>query len=247
MSSEQHHGKPVRLPFLPASPGRSRVLETGPSSMQVGLLDEQVAGRHAVENFIHQHYARAYGADVRHFLPRLLVLHDDTELQAALGFRRARGNRLFLERYLDISIEAALSLRLGRYVPRHGLVEVGNLVTAHAGGARWLIAALTGYLKGAGYDWAVFTAVPALRNAFTRLGVELVPLAPADPTRLDPEERALWGSYYATEPMVMAASVHQSHDALQGKLLQDNDGNGWLSLWREAFAAGVEGSAVPAG
>jgi hypothetical protein len=247
MSSEQHRGKPVQIPFLPASPGRSRILETGPSSMQVGLLDEHVAGRHAVESFIHQHYARAYDADVRHFLPRLLVLHDDTELQAVLGFKRARGNRLFLEQYLDSPIEVALSLRLGRYIPRYGLVEVGNLVTAHAGGARWLIAALTAYLKGAGYDWAVFTAVTALRNAFTRLGVELVSLAPADATRLAPEERAHWGSYYATEPMVVAASVHQSYDALQGKLLQGDNGYRWLSLWREAFAAGVEGSAVPAG
>jgi hypothetical protein len=215
--------------------------------MQVCLLDEQAAGRLAVESFIRGHYARAYDADVRHFLPRLLVLHDDTELRGALGFKRARGNRLFLEQYLDVPIEAALSLRLGRYVPRHGLVEVGNLVTAHAGGARWLITALTAYLKGAGYDWAVFTAVTALRNAFTRLGVELVTLAPADPLRLAPEERAHWGSYYATEPMVVAASVHQSHDALQGRLLQGDNAQRWLSMWREAFAAGAEGSAVAAG
>lgn len=247
MSSEQHHGKPVTIPFLPALSGQAGVLDTGPASMQVGLLDEHDAGRRAVEEFIHRNYASAYGADVRHFLPRLLVLHDAAELRAALGFRRARGNRLFLEKYLDISVEAALSLRAGRYVPRHGLVEVGNLVTAHAGGARWLIAALTAYLKGAGYDWAVFTAVKALRNAFARLGVELVTLAPADPGRLTPEERAHWGSYYATEPMVVAASVHQSYDALQGKLLQADNDNRWLSLWREAFAAGAEGSAVPAG
>jgi hypothetical protein len=45
----------------------------------------------------------------------------------------------------------------------------------------------------------------------------------------------------------MAASVHQSYDALQGKLLQGDNGKRWLSLWREAFDAGVEGSAVPAG
>jgi hypothetical protein len=65
--------------------------------------------------------------------------------------------------------------------------------------------------------------------------------------RLAPEERAHWGSYYATEPVVMAAGVHQSYDALQGKLLQGDNGKRWLSLWREAFDAGVEGSAVPAG
>jgi hypothetical protein len=45
----------------------------------------------------------------------------------------------------------------------------------------------------------------------------------------------------------MAASVHQSYDALQGKLLQGDNGKHWLSLWREAFDAGVEGDAVPAG
>lgn len=207
--------------------------------MRVGILDEAAHGRDAAERFIHDHYAAAYGADVRHFLPRLMVLRDDSEsLVAALGFRRARTETLFLERYLGLPVDAALSLRLGRYSPRSGMIEVGNLVTGRAGGARWLIAALTAYLKAAGYEWAVFTAVRQLRNAFTRLGVELVPLGRADKSRLSAGEQARWGSYYDTDPLVMAASVQQSYTALLGYLDLDSDRYRLKPLWQGALEAG---------
>jgi Thermostable hemolysin len=183
--------------------------------IDVRLLDRSSPARAATEAFITAHYAWAYGAQVRHFLPRLLALYGaDGALFAALGFRSALGERLFLEHYLDLPAEVALSLHLGSSVPRAGMVEVGNLVTARPGGARWLIAALTAYLKAAGYDWAIFTAVHQLCNAFTRLGIKLVPLAQAAKERLPESDQASWGSYYETGPMVVAASVHQSFSAL---------------------------------
>src|SRR3989304_9980709 len=82
--------------------------------MRVDILEAGAPGRGAAEAFIHSHYAQAYGADVRHFLPRLMVLHaDDGELLATLGFRRARNDRLFLEQYLDMPVEPQLALKLG--------------------------------------------------------------------------------------------------------------------------------------
>lgn len=207
--------------------------------MRVDILEAGVPGRDAAEAFIHSHYAQAYGADVRHFLPRLMVLHAaDGELLATLGFRRARNERLFLEQYLDTPLETQLALKLGYYCQRYEMVEVGNLATKKPGGARWLIAALTAYLKAAGYEWAVFTAVRQLRNAFARLNVELVPLGPADKSRLDMQEQILWGKYYETDPQVVVASVSQSYEALLGYLDFESDRHRLKPLWQGAFAAG---------
>ncbi len=209
--------------------------------LTVDILTEAASGRTAVETFIRDHYAQAYGAEVRHFLPRFMTLRrGDGQLSATLGYRVAStSNSLYLEHYLDLPVEAQLSLRLGRYCTRKSMVEVGNLVAAEAGGARWLVTALTAYLKSAGYDWAVFTAVRQLRNAFARLGVDLIPLAPADAARLPEEERATWGRYYDTQPMVVAASVHQSHATLLNQMQRTEDCYHLRPLWDEASLAGM--------
>ncbi len=209
--------------------------------LAVDILAETAKGRAAVEAFIHNHYAQAYGAEVKHFLPRLMTLHrGNGQLSAALGYRDASAtDSLYLEHYLDLPVEAQLSLRLGRYCTRKNMAEVGNLVTAEAGGARWLVTALTAYLKSAGYDWAVFTAVRQLRNAFARLGIELITLAPADAARLPEAERAAWGRYYETQPMVVAASVHQSHAALLNQMQRTEDRFHLRPLWDEASLAGM--------
>ena len=58
---------------------------------------------------------------------------------------------------------------------------------------------------------AVLTA--PLRRMFQRLGVNLVPLAKADPARLGPE-RAIWGSYYENDPVVCAGLVAEGQARL---------------------------------
>lgn len=210
----------------------------------IDILDEGASGRPMAQAFIHEQYARAYGADIRHFLPRLMCLRSEMgELRGALGFRRARGEQLFLEHYLDLPIERALHAATGQAVDRFSLVEVGNLAVASAGGARWLIAALTSYLKAAGYDWAVFTAVTALRNAFEKLGVRLAYLAPATLARLAEPERAQWGRYYDTRPQVVAANVHQSFAALSRSLDSDSERRTLQAMWNHAFATGLSHAA----
>lgn len=207
---------------------------------RVEMVRQDSPARPEVEGFIRASFAAAYGARLHHFLPDLMSVRDGRRaLLAVLGLRPAESGALFLEQYLDARIEDALARALRRDVTRAGLVEVGNLAVAHSGGARWLIAALTAYLKGAGVDWAVFTAVPALRNAFVRMGIELTSLAPADPRRLGEAERAQWGRYYETGPVVMAASVHQAFDALTSFLRRTGDRYRLIGLWQRAYAAGI--------
>jgi hypothetical protein len=235
--SSNHHAPAARLAPGAAVPAPDASAERTPQ--RVDILGPHCTQRAEVEAFIHRDYARAYDADIRHFLPWLMHLRSgDGTLRAALGFRRAQPGPLFLEQYLDQPIEAALGARIADTVTRARLIEVGNLAVAEAGGARWLIAALTAYLKAAGFDWAVFTGVTALRNAFARLGVTLTTLAPADVARLPLAERGQWGRYYDTAPMVVAANVHQSYAALWQSLGLAEQRHRLRPMWDSAYTVG---------
>jgi thermostable hemolysin len=163
--------------------------------------------RAAFEQFIAKRFLRAYGASVTHFLPQLLGVRDGlAQWQAAAGYAPAEHQRLFLEQYLDRPIEQHLAAALGRPVTRDSVVEVGNLAAASAGMARALIPQLARHLHRLGYRWVAFTATRALRNSFHRLGLRPLPIAPADPSRLQ-DGGASWGSYYSQEPQVMAGRI----------------------------------------
>ena len=170
--------------------------------------------RPAVEAFIRRGFERAYGARLARLMPALMALRRDAGILAACGLRAAAGEKLFLETYLDQPVEAALSLATGLALGRADIVEVGNLVIARAGVARRLIFHLTTHLHTAGPAWVVFTAVPALRNNFTRLGIPLVTLAAADGGRLPAAARAEWGDYYEQAPLVTAVRVASAFDAV---------------------------------
>jgi hypothetical protein len=144
----------------------------------------------------------------------LMALRHREALVAACGLRDAVAEPLFLERYLDGCIEQVLSAAVREPIERSRVVEVGNLAAMRAGTARHLILRLTMYLQGAGAAWAVFSAVPTLRNTFVRFGIPLVRLAPADPNHLAPEERDEWGTYYDAQPHVTAVRVEAAHRAL---------------------------------
>lgn len=202
----------------------------------VGLEGPNTCARQEAEDFVHDAFRIAYGADVGHFMPSLMTLRSDAgRLLAVLGLRPCGGERLFLEQYLGRPVEQMLSAATSTPIDRTRLVEVGNFAVGAAGGGRWLITALTAYLYSAGTSWAVFTCGPELRNAFRRLGIDLVDLAAADPDFLDRAERDHWGSYYAQQPRVMAANVTHSHRVLAALFEQETTLN---ALWRDALQAG---------
>ena len=207
---------------------------------RIELQDVNDAGRRALEEFIHATFKRAYGANIQHFLPRLMSLKDHRDdLIAAVGFHAAKNNSLFLEQYLDNPIENVISEKLGRHVQRHKIMEVGNLAVATAGGARGLIIALTSYLKGAGFDWVVFTAVPSLVNSFQKMGLEIIPLTEAKKERLI-NGRDQWGSYYDANPMVVAGDVSRGFAKLEQLLTLEHSLKIMQTLWNHAYAAGYQ-------
>jgi hypothetical protein len=165
------------------------------------------AQRADLEGFIARRFERAYGATLTHFLPHLLGLHDaQGRWQAAVGYAGAAEAPLFLEQYLDAPVEHVLAHTLERHVAREKVVEVGNLAAVRAGLARVLIPALATRLRQHGFEIAVFTATRELRNAFERIRLGPLVLAPADPARLR-GGAAAWGSYYAHAPTVMGGWI----------------------------------------
>ncbi|MEW6646230.1 MAG: thermostable hemolysin [Pseudomonadota bacterium] len=214
------------------------VTELNPHGAHLELLPAGAGGRAELEAFVHDTYARAYGADVREFMPLLIALRSAAgEPLAVMGVRSAAQQTLFLEQYLDAPVEQVIHSRGGCAVRRERVVELGNLAVAHAGAARWMIVALNAFLRGAGVEWVALTAVPALRNAFAHVGIDLTELAQADGARLG-AARARWGSYYDSKPVVLAGDVAQGFERLQQAMQLEQACALLRGLWEQSLADG---------
>ena len=178
----------------------------------LGLHFSDADDRIEIEQFISDAFYRAYGAKIRRFKPCLMSLRDPQhKLVAACGFRSATLETLFLETYLDQPVETALSECTGLPVKRSEIVGVGNFSVAEPGVARCLINAIVEQLHASSKQWAVFTAVPLVRNAFIKMKLHPVILGDARMSRLPTEEQAEWGSYYTHNPQIMAVQRIEQH------------------------------------
>ncbi|MEO7939328.1 MAG: thermostable hemolysin [Burkholderiaceae bacterium] len=186
------------------------------------LREADAADSGTLQRFIQRSFSTTHGANIEHFMPRLMGLHErGGGLVAAFGMRAACLGPLFLESYLDTPIEIELATRFGRIVPREDIIEVGNLSANHPGATRWLILAVNLLLHREGYRWIAFTATHMVRNALLKLDLRPLPLRAAALDRLPAEEHAHWGNYYAQSPMVMTGElVHGYRSLLANRDLQ---------------------------
>ena len=211
----------------------------------IEILQQHSLGRIEVECFLKTRYKKYYGAELQAFLPNMLCLRDeDKKIIAALGFRIANDQPLFLEQYLSEPIEDSLSNLQNLNQQRNRIVEVGSLAAVSAGGNRWLIAALTAYLKGEGADWVVFTGLAPLLNSFTKMGVEIFTLQQAIPDFMSADHLKRWGNYYDYKPVVATGNVLQGFEALRTQFLQEQTVNNYRFLLLNSYAAGLQQLAI---
>jgi hypothetical protein len=206
------------------------------SSVELHHAGSEHPLRPALQHFIRSIFWRAHRADVLSFYPNLVGFSIGDRLRAVVGYRDGCNNRLFSEQYLDLPAHALASNHLGLAVKREQMVEVGNLAILDAGQARWVIAASTSFLAGAGYRWVLFTATRPLANAFHRLGLKPLRLGEADPARL-PDLGTSWGSYYRTDPAVYVGDIHAGLDKLHRA--RGAQGSNLVSLLKSAHALGA--------
>lgn len=165
------------------------------------------ASRAEVEAFVQRVYAAKFGAQVRHFAPVLVGLHDaQGRLLAAAGYRKAQTGPLFLERYLDRPVQQLLYGADAHEGLRRSIVEVGHLAAERAGEGRRLIMMLGPLLASQGLEWVVSTLTQELRHLFVRLGVAPLALGLADPQDLG-NDADDWGDYYQHHPVVLAGQI----------------------------------------
>ena len=163
------------------------------------------ADRDELERFISDIFRESYGTEIKRFRPYLMGLRDqDDNLIAACSLHSAATERLFLENYLTQPIEAVLSEHTGLPVKRSEIIEIGNFSVADLAMAHHLITAINDQLHFTAKQWAVITAVPALRDAFIKLGMNPDILTDADINLLPVEARAEWGNYFEQNPQSMA-------------------------------------------
>lgn len=160
-----------------------------------------------VENFVAERFEREYGAHLTHFMPLLVVLQNlQGDALAIAGVRSALMELLFLEHYLDAPIEQLLQPLADHRLPRHRIVEVGNLAAVKPGYARYLFAVMTDLLTAWEFEWLCCTGVTGVRNLFRRLDMDPVVIANADPLRVA-GGTTHWGSYYQKNPQVLAGEI----------------------------------------
>ena len=165
-----------------------------------------------IVQFIQARYAAVHGGCPPVEYSRLRASMRSGSEGAALGYRRAAGGSLFLERYLDVPVEEALRQRLGTRVERHRVVEIGCLA---ANSPTAMIELWTQVAAELHAQAEIATAVLSapLRCMLGRIGIRLFSLAPASAERLG-DAALQWGEYYRTDPVVCAAWLSDAHDRL---------------------------------
>ena len=154
------------IPVLPA------LAESMSAGNQSCLIDSQHPLRAQVEQFIAQRFLDTHGARISSFMPLLIaLLSEDGKILAAVGIRNAASEALFLEHYLDTSVQQAIlsNARRAMFAPqRDRIVEIGNLASIDRHASRKLFKVLAGLLQAENFEWAVFTGCSSLHRMFRR-------------------------------------------------------------------------------
>jgi hypothetical protein len=168
------------------------------------VIPENHRLRGKAERFIREAYAREYHAKLAAFPPRLLIEIDHQgEILCAAGLRSSVDG-FFSERYLDTTIETALTGVRGQRVARERIFETSTFASRSPRSVPYFISQIIDWGETSGFEWSFFTITRRLSTLLDRLGLELAPLGSANPARI--ENAALWGSYYEQDPRVFAVN-----------------------------------------
>lgn len=171
--------------------------------------------RKGVEAFIRNIFYQAHSAHLKCYLPELFAAKRHDQVVAAVGVRFIDQAPIFLERYLEQSVEQLLTDVIGVELERNQIAEVGNLGSL-PGESRLLISFLVELLFEKGLKWAVCTGTNAVRALLKRMGIEFEVIKKAEPELLG-EDRFDWGNYYQHNPLVLAIDVTKAHQRISQK------------------------------
>jgi hypothetical protein len=188
------------------SEGRiSRISRLTPTIVNITPL--YAPERVRVESFIQKVYAESYNAKIIVNYPILMSVRDVAgNIMAAVGFRPAMKEPLFLEQYIGSPIEESLSAVYSKKIQRDQIAEIGNLASAGGGASIFLFMAMASHLNNIGISHAVVTGTDYLHKKFIQLGLNPQKICDAAPEAVS-RNIDKWGSYYETNPRVLVGSI----------------------------------------
>lgn len=199
-----NRSRPTRLGDLTETPIKTKAN----SPFSLCLPQQNSAQRAAVEHFIEERFLRVHDAKISHFQPHILQVSEDSQIKAALGMNPGITEHMFLEQYLNSSVEQIIALYERQPVSRHHIVEIGNLAALSKPASLVLFFSLIGVLEQSGFRWMVFTATRAVERMLGALSYPTYFLADAHAEMIGRESKN-WGRYYEQAPRVLVGRVHE--------------------------------------
>lgn len=162
--------------------------------------------RTELESRIRAGFGQHFQACIEGFMPELAVYRHASGAEGVIGIRSARAERLFLESYLDLPIEVAVSRCAATRVRRDQIAEVGQFVISDRESVSDFFRDLVPFLRSQGFHWVCFTGTDRIRALLSRIGFEGRPVATATRDRVGSSDDD-WGSYYDHEPVVIVGKL----------------------------------------
>ena len=185
------------------------------SHLRVDLVTRGSPERSGVEQFITRHFFESHKAEIDAFLPYILTLRAKSNITSTVGFRAGNSSEeFFLEQYLNEDVETTLGDLIREPIRRQKLVEIGNLTSIYPGGSRVLFVLIVTVLYQAGFEWALFTAIPSVQRTMKKLGIVSHEICEANPNCLDANGNN-WGDYYKNRPKVIVGNLRDAFHQLQ--------------------------------
>lgn len=160
-----------------------------------------------VNQMVSKEYARHFKCKLKHFMPQSFSLVESNNLLACTGLRSAAKEKLFLEQYMDQSIEIVLSSAFDISIDRKEIVEIGGFALTDSSHALSFMFQLAPAFAKLGYNYAVCTVTDPVRKYLKKLGLDTINLGDADPKKVDTSDDA-WGSYYKLKPVILAGDIN---------------------------------------
>jgi len=204
----QNKSQTKAAPNLINKLGKPDITQQKAKIKAVSLGDDE---RPQVETFIKDIFRKHHGAELNHFAPSLLaIFNPQNEVEAALGYRLAGNEALFLEHYLDQSIESLVSNYMGQTIERQSIGETGNLASSNASSCKTLFAYTADYLHQQGVEWFVSTGTAVMRVVYRRLGIKAHIIHDVTKSSLSEKQQHTWGSFYEDKPKIILINVAQA-------------------------------------
>lgn len=170
-------------------------------------FNQSDVGRSSVEQKIVDAYHQQFGANLEHFMPTLVSANlPGQDAHLSFGVSAASEHTLFLENYLSMPVEQALSGAVNKPIERSEIIEIGNLAFSHTDRIQDDLIAIANYCYDLGYRYVVCTATRMLRLIFARSGVKPVYLGGAN-IEDAPCDNTHWGKYYQSSPKIICGNI----------------------------------------